>query len=266
MWRMTLTWSVEDSEIAIVYIFGAGPRTDGFDLMLTRIGPVKTSESKNVQTKVLPTIFKGAWNSETRTLTWMEADPPRGLPKEAVEGEASKPKQVFDLVIAKDGKISIQHRQPMPDRQLVSAETTLRTGQAPKMPAILNGKHSFQSVAEITDSRIKPWLPPEATNISLMSDRGGHFARYQVAEVDFKKFINKLWKDQGEDSAHERESMFGEGEPAREETMVRRFEPLGWQPLRNAIIYYSPSKSSGAMTTYYYDRDAGVAYHDRGYW
>ena len=266
MWRMTLTWSVKDSEMAIVYILGAGPRKDGFDLMLTRIGPVKTSESKNVQPKVLPTIFKGTWNSETRTLAWMEADPPRGLPKEAVEGEASKPKQVFHLVIAKDGKITIQHRQPMPDGQLVSAEATVRTGKAPEMPSVLSGKHRFQSVAEITDSRIKPWLPPEAREISVMSEGGGHFARYHVEEDDFKNFINKLWKDQGESSAHKRESMFGEGESASEETMVRRFEPLGWQPLRNAIIYYSPSKSSGAMTTYYYDRDAGVAYHDRGYW
>ena len=266
MWRITWTWSAEDSEIASLYILGAGPRKDGFDLMLTRIGPVETSESNNAQRKVLPTIFKGAWNSETRTLKCMEADPPRGFPKQAVEGDASKPKQVFDLVVAKDGKLSVHQSQHMPAGQLVSAEATLRTGQAPKMPAVLNGKHSFQSVAEITDSRIKPWLPPEATNISLMSDRGGHFARYQVAEADFKKFINKLWKDQGEDSAHERESMFGEGEPAQEERMVRRFEPLGWKPLRNAIVYYSPSKSSGAMTTYYYDRDAGVAYHDRGYW
>ena len=33
-----------------------------------------------------------------------------------------------------------------------------------------------------------------------------------------------------------------------------------------AVVYYSPSKGSGAMTTYYYDRKAGIAYHDTGYW
>ncbi|MCH1495903.1 MAG: hypothetical protein L7U72_11775 [Rubripirellula sp.] len=266
MWSMTWTWSAEDSENAIVFIVGAGPRKDGFDLMLTRIGPVKTTESKDAQRRVLPTIFEGTWNPETRTLTCMESDPPRGLRRQALVGDASKPKQVFDLVIAKDGKILVKQSQHMPAGQLASAEATVRTGQAPEMPSVLSGKHRFKSVTEITDPRIKPWLPPEATSISLMSDRGGHFARYEVAEGDFKNFMNKLWKEQGEGSAHKRESMSGEGEPASAESMVRRFEPLGWQPLGNAVIFYSPSKSTGAMTTYYYDRDAGIAYHDRGYW
>ncbi|MFT5107795.1 MAG: hypothetical protein ACI9UA_003429, partial [Pseudoalteromonas tetraodonis] len=27
-----------------------------------------------------------------------------------------------------------------------------------------------------------------------------------------------------------------------------------------------PSKASGAMTTYYFDREAGIAYHDTAYW
>ena len=46
----------------------------------------------------------------------------------------------------------------------------------------------------------------------------------------------------------------------------RGFQMVGWEPLENATTYYSPSKGSGAMTTYYYDKKAGIAYHDAGYW
>lgn len=60
--------------------------------------------------------------------------------------------------------------------------------------------------------------------------------------------------------------MAGEGEPANRERMARVFKAAGWEPLDNAITYYSPSKPSGAMTTYYYDREAEIAYHDTGYW
>ncbi len=60
--------------------------------------------------------------------------------------------------------------------------------------------------------------------------------------------------------------MSGEGEPPNQERFAKRFERFGWQLLEKAITYYGPSKPSGAMTTYYYDRDAGIAYHDTGYW
>lgn len=60
--------------------------------------------------------------------------------------------------------------------------------------------------------------------------------------------------------------MSGEGDPANQETMARFLKVTGWKPLDKAMIYYSPSKPNGAMTTYYYDREAGIAYHDRGYW
>ena len=93
-----------------------------------------------------------------------------------------------------------------------------------------------------------------------------HFARYKVSEADFKKFLDQQWEAKKESSAHQRDQMAGEGESANRQQMVRRFKAAGWEPLDNAITYYSPSKPSGAMTTYYYDRKAGIAYHDRGYW
>jgi hypothetical protein len=149
---------------------------------------------------------------------------------------------------------------------MASVKAIVRTGKAPAESVTLTGKHSFETVAEIADLRIKPCLPPQATEIALLSERGGHYARYKVAEADFMKFLDQLWEAKKDSSAHKRDMMAGEGEPANRERMARRFKAAGWEPLDNAITYFSPSKPSGAITTYYYDREAGIAYHDTGYW
>jgi hypothetical protein len=160
----------------------------------------------------------------------------------------------------------IQNSKHASQGQTASGKAIVRTGKAPAARVTLTGKHSFKTVAEIADRRIQPSLPPQATEISVLSERGGHYARYKVAEADFMKFLDKLWKAKKDSSAHKRNSMAGEGEPADRESMVRRFKPAGWEPLDSAVTYFSPSKPSGAMTTYYYDRKAGIAYHDTGYW
>jgi hypothetical protein len=149
---------------------------------------------------------------------------------------------------------------------LASAKAIARTGRAPAEPVTLTGKHSFKTAAEISGPRIEPCLPPQATDLSLLSERAGHFARYKVAEADFTRFPDRLWEARKDSSAHQRDGMGGEGEPAKRERMARRFKPPGWEPLDNAIVSHSPSKPSGAMTTCYYDREAGIAHHDTGYW
>jgi len=122
------------------------------------------------------------------------------------------------------------------------------------------------TVDEISDRRIKPCLPPQAIEISLLSERGGHYARYKVTEEDFTKYLDKLWEAKKDDSSHKRDEMSAEGKPAKPGAMAERFKPTGWEPLGKAIVYFSPSKPSSAMTTYYYDREAGTAYHETGYW
>ena len=115
------------------------------------------------------------------------------------------------------------------------------------------------------DRRIKPWLPPQATEISLLSERNGHYARYKVEEGHFMKFLDGLWEADKGKSAHKRDEM-GEGEPGSPERIAKRLHTVGKETLGNFITYHSPSKPSAAMTTYYYNREAGIVYHDRGYW
>ena len=121
-------------------------------------------------------------------------------------------------------------------------------------------------MAEVLDRRIKPWLPPQATEISLLSERSGHYARYKVEEADFMKFLDRLWEADKGSSAHKRDEMAAKVSQATR----RAWRNVSKLPDRNlsatSVTYYSPSKPSGAMTTYYYDREAGIAYHDRGYW
>jgi hypothetical protein len=60
--------------------------------------------------------------------------------------------------------------------------------------------------------------------------------------------------------------MSGEGELGNPESIAKRLKTAGQEPLDNFRVYYSPSKQSSAMTTYFYDRRTGVAYQARGYW
>lgn len=265
-WQLAWSWPADDPGQTLVYNVMAGPRKDGFDLMLIRIGPVKNPGADNAKPKVLPTPFQGTWKSENRTITWTERDLPAGLPGQPTEKDASKPKQTFEMAVAEDGKILIRNSKHALPGQMTSGKAIVRTGKASPEPVTLTGEHRFKTASEVLDRRIKPWLPPQATEISLLSERNGHFARYKVEEDHFMKFLNGLWEvDQGR-SAHQRDSMSGEGEPASRDGMARRFQTAGWPPLDKAITYYSPSKPSGAITTYYYDREAGIVYHDTGYW
>jgi len=77
-WKMAWFWPADDPGHTIIYNIMAGPREDGFDLMLIRIGPVKIPGADNAKPKVLPTMFQGTWNLGNRTLTWTE----RGSPVE----------------------------------------------------------------------------------------------------------------------------------------------------------------------------------------
>lgn len=266
IWNMAWSWPADDPGKSIIHTISAGPRKDGFDLMLTRVGPVRTPGADKARPRILPNMFQGTWNLEKRTITWTERGLPAGLRGPAAEEDSSKPKQSFEMVVAADGRILIQHSKHVLQGQMVSAKATVRTGKAPAEPVTLTGKHSFQTAAEIADRRIKPCLPPQATEISLLSERNGHFARYKVAEADFTRFLDQLWEDKKDSSAHKRDRMAGEGEPANRESMAKRFKTAGWDPLDNAIVFFSPSKRSSAMTTYYYDREVGIAYHDTGYW
>lgn len=113
---------------------------------------------------------------------------------------------------------------------------------------------------------MKRCLLPAARDITLHRERAGPFARYTVSEEEFHNLLNNRWEAEKDNSAHQRDEMHGEGEPANREQLAKRFEPLGWKRPSNAIRYYGPSKGSGAMTTCYFDKEAGVAYHDTGYW
>ena len=106
------------------------------------------------------------------------------------------------MVVASDGKISIQNSKNASQMQVVSGKAIVRTAKAPEEPVTLNGKYNFKTVEEIADRRIRPTLPPQATEISLLSTRGGHFARYRVEEDHFIEFLDKLWEAKKNSSAH----------------------------------------------------------------
>lgn len=255
VWKLSWSWPAGDMPERMSDTVTASPAKDGVEWMLIREGPPTTFR-----------MFRGSLDRGQRTITWTEKDFPAGM-RGQEKGEAEKgPRQSFEMEVAADGGISMRNGRNLADGMLLEGKTLARTGEAPAEPVIVTGRHDFKTVAEIRDQRITPCLPPAATEISLLSDRGGHFARYKVAEADFKGFLDKLWEEAKDTSAHQRNEMHGEGEPADPERMAAAFKPTGWDLPDEAVVYQSPSKGSGAMTTYYYDRKTGIACHSAGYW
>ena len=263
MWNLSLAWPAESPERVVSYRIIASPKPGGFELMLVRLGPTKPADAAKPQ----PTLFQGTWNLKKRTIVWTSASRSAlmpGLPSESDEITAAT--ESFDMIVADDGRITIGDlARKASERQFLRGRAIKRVGK-PYVEAPTSKWSNFESYAEVTDGRLKRCLPPGASDITLNRERGGHFARYQVSEADFHDFLNSLWAAGVETSAHRRDEMHGEGEPAKPEDFARRFGPLGWKPLKSAVIYYSPSKPTGAMTTYYFDRTVGIAYHDSGYW
>ena len=102
---------------------------------------------------------------------------------------------------APDGKISVQNSKNLPAGQISTGGATARTGEVPQereKPEFLTGMHRFQKGSEISDPRIMRYLPVEATDIRLISDRNGHMAHYRIsAETSDTFFANALARYRG---------------------------------------------------------------------
>ena len=285
-WNLIWSWPAENPQHAIVENIVAMPeKNQQFGLMLVRFGPVKYSEAQLKQKpKVPPTIFMGQWDAEKQTVSWTL----RGLPGKQGNQAATQedaPAPAFEMVVAPDGKISIQNSENLPTGQISTGGATARTGEAPQepeKPEFLTGMHRFQKGSEISDPRIMRYLPVEATDIRLISDRNGHMAHYRISAEAFDTFLAEVWERYREEcAAHPKSwvhyskeeitaarkgSPVGRYEPRARSTEIIFDKPIVWEPLENATRYEGPHKRSAAGATYYFDRETGIACHDAGYW
>jgi len=285
-WSLTWSWPAENPQYAIEeQILAAPEKNQQFSLMLVRFGPVKYSDVQLKQKpKVRPTIFTGQWDAEKQTVSWT----PRGLPGKQGNQAATQedaPAPAFEMVVAPNGKISIQNSKNLPAGQISTGGATARKGEAPQepeKPELLTGMHRFQKGSEISDSRIMRYLPVEATDIRLISDRNGHMAHYRISAEAFDTFLAEVWERYREErAAHPKSwvhyskenitaarkgSPVGRYEPRVRSTEIIFDKPIVWEPLENATRYEGPHKRSAAGATYYFDRETGIACHDAGYW
>ena len=82
-WHMALSWVANDEENAVKYAIMASPRPTGFDLMLFRVGPTRNLREGITNTKPQPSMFRGQWNLENRTITWTRSNLPARLKKQS---------------------------------------------------------------------------------------------------------------------------------------------------------------------------------------
>ena len=264
IWEMELNWPADNPKQTTAYIIMASPEKNGFDLRLIQMGPLDPSAKKQAP-EIRRAMFKGVWDLKKRTVTWTQSELPSGLNGKAEGKDSAKQNQAFEMVVSADGKITLQKNKHMFEGQLVEGKAGVRTSKASAESATISGKHRFKRASDVLDRRIKPWIPPQATDIILLSERNGHYARYKVKEEHFMKFLDELWAADKGKSAHKREEM-EDGSPGNPANIANRLKIVAKEPLGNFKVYHGPSKQSSAMTTYFYDRKAGIVYQDRGYW
>ncbi len=283
-WSLTWSWPAENPQYTIEEQIMAMPeKNQQFGLMLVRFGPVKYSEAQLKQMpKVPPTIYMGQWDAEKQTVKWRL----RRLPeKQGHQATTQEDAPAFEMLVAPDGKISIQNSENLPAGQISTCGATARTGKAPQKPEepeFLTGMHRVQKGSEISDSRIMRYLPAEATDIRLISDRNGHMAHYRISAEAFDPFLAKVWERYRKERAAEpkrwvdyseesiiaalKGSPVGRYEPKVRSTEIIFDNPIVWESLENATSYEGPRRRSAAGATYYFDRETGIACHDAGYW
>ena len=282
-WNLIWSWPAENPQRAIVENIVAMPERKRFGLMLVRFGPVKYSETQLKQKpKVPPLIFMGQWDAKKQTVKWTRRSMREIIGKQAATQENAP---AFDMVVAPAGKISIRNSENLPAGQISIGGSTTRTGAAPLKPGkpeFLAGMHRFEKGSEISDPRIMRYLPVEATDIRLVSDRNGHMAHYRISAEAFDTFFAKVWERYRKERAAQPKSWVDYNEAqiiaARKGRPAGRYEPkvrsteitfensIVWEPLENATRYQGPQKRSAAGATYYFDREKGIACHDAGYW
>ena len=286
-WNLIWSWPAEDPRHAIVENIVAMPefKNQQFGLMLVRFGPMNYSDAQLKKIpKAQPTVFQGRWNAEKKKINWIR----RGLPGIQGNNAVTKeelPATSFEMVVADNGKISIQNSENLPSGQISTAGAKIRTGEAPQeqeKPEYLTGIHRFQKASEISDPRIMQYLPADATDVRLISDRNGHMAHYRISAEAFDMFLAGVWERYRKERAAEPKrwvdyseesisaalmgSPVGRYEPRVRSTEIVFDKPIVWEPLENATSYEGPRRRSAAGATYYFDRKTGIACHDAGYW
>ncbi|MDG2221362.1 MAG: hypothetical protein P8L85_08285 [Rubripirellula sp.] len=259
-WAMVLRWSADSRDRTMQYTIMATPSKTGFRWGLFGIDLEALQKSAKTRIPAKPSHYKGSWNSDQRTIIWTEK------PSTQREENPEETQRSFQMVVAADGRIEIKNANDLDGQRLVIGKAIEQTEKASEDKMFLSGKHRFQSADMVADPRIKPYLPRKATDVVIFSERGGHYARYKVTLDDFTEFLDELWKRDGDTSVQKRDEIDRERKPVGPSVTEKFREVAGWAPLEDAIHFSGPTKSNGAMTSFFYDRATGTVYHDRGYW
>lgn len=260
MWGMTLSWPHNNAKYLIQYVLMVAPKRNQVGMSLFRMGPVKVGEdgkpTKEEMMKAKRIPFVGTWDLEQTKVRWKEKEMPGKAASKPKTSDPTK-KESFDMVVGSNGEISIQNHKYASVGLVIAGKTTKRIGERiPEEKLAFNKDIHFAVFEDITESRIKKYIPSSATDITLRLQRGGHFARYKVSEKEFLSFLDTVWKGEERD----------EGSSVKKEVMMKRFGRLGWKPPENAISYDSPVKPNGAMSLYFFDLESEMVYEDTGYW
>lgn len=128
------------------------------------------------------------------------------------------------------------------------------------------GTFEYATIQDIDDFRARRNLPPAAKDIVMHKQAIGYRARYSISASELQDYLDRLWEQYGEASVSKRDERFDRDPVIYQEIQAHLFSDLGWEPLENPAVFYSPTEADGGGATYYFDSNAGVVLQRTGYW
>jgi len=126
------------------------------------------------------------------------------------------------------------------------------------------GEFNHDTYEDVNDWRVERYLPEDATNITLIKDGGGFYAKFSIEKNELDHWVKKF---------HEENREYGQLGNYEEvdlqfaiEDFEYRFDSIQWDAPSDISRYDSIVAGNGAGFSLYYSQSEGMAYERAGYW
>ena len=125
------------------------------------------------------------------------------------------------------------------------------------------GVFEYETAADVSDKRVRHWLPVSAKAITVDQQRNGFRANFTVSEKELNEHLDEQWALYGKESIRDENSS---GQPVNVKILEREFGGLKWQIFDDVIEFQGPVAGNGAGYSIWFSPSQAVAYQSGGYW
>ncbi|MAT69151.1 MAG: hypothetical protein CMJ58_06460 [Planctomycetaceae bacterium] len=128
------------------------------------------------------------------------------------------------------------------------------------------GESHYAQASRVDDKRVGYYLPPTATEITLLTRGNGYHARYRISRDELTEFLDAAWANADDANPDDREQLANSGREIDQRQFAHWFEAVEWPLPPRAVCLYGPIEPDGGGAIYYFDPAAGVVFQSTGYW